>query len=353
MKILLVIGSLGNGGKERQFVECLRFLKSNGVSFCVVTFCKNQHYSNTVSSLTHLFFELTKRPTRFEPFFTIWGPILTFKPDIVHTWDSLSSLYSYLPSKFCGSSFIDNSIQDAGVDKGLHYLMKRIFIQIADLSIGNSIAGLKYYKSPGRVLYNAIDPDRFYQRDRLDEFNIIKASSFSDFKDHLTFLKAARILLEQGLVDNVYLAGDGINRLKYEKVVADSFGNYASRVWFLGAVENIEDLLAKCKIGVLCSTSKFGEGVSNSLLEYMSAGLVAIGTNVGATSEIIENGENGFLIKEGEFEAIVEIVERVKSDRELFDRITKNAKITIEEKFLYSRNFKILLEIYQNYASAH
>lgn len=346
-KILFITDGLSNGGKERQLVETIKYLKQKDFVVGLITFNKDQHYSKIVEDLVDHSWFLKKRPTRLEPFFCIWKPIFDFNPDIVHTWDSLSSLYSYLPAKLARAKFVDNSIQDAGIDKGLNYLIKRLFIRLADVAIGNSIAGFKYYHSTGELVYNAIDPKRFFSDTGTSEFNIIKASSFSDYKDQATFLSASKILLEKGIVDFVYLAGDGIHKTKYQKYVWDNFGLCAEKVIFLGAVLDVETWLAKCRVGALCSTSKYGEGVSNSVLEYMSAGMVAIGTNIGGTSEIIQDGVNGFLIEEGDYHTIVDIVIKVKSDRELFGRIVQNAGFTLEEKFSYSNNCEKLVRIYR------
>lgn len=347
-RIIFVINSINSGGKERQLVEILRYLTQNGIIVGVVTFSEENDYDSTVGQYAAYYKKLAKRPTRLEPVFTIWPCFAEFKPDLIHTWDSLSSFYSFLPSFFLRIKLIDGSIRDAGVDNGIFYWFKRFFLRNSDLVVSNSNAGLKYYNLKGEVLYNSIDTSRFSKPDYdSDDFNIIMTANFTDYKDQLTFIKAAIILKNEGFVDNIYLAGSGPNLEKFKGYIIDKAFDIKASFHFIGSVNNIETYLAKCKVGVLCSTSKYGEGVSNSVLEYMAAGLVAIGTNIGGTSEIIEDGINGFLTNEGDSESIVAIVKKVKTDENLFREITQNAKNTITEKFSYEKNCGKIVNLYR------
>ncbi len=58
--------------------------------------------------------------------------------------------------------------------------------------------------------------------------------------------------------------------------------------------ERVAEVLAKCHI--LCLPSD-NEGMSNAVLEGMASGLVLLLTDVGGTEELLEDGENGYLIK--------------------------------------------------------
>lgn len=348
IRVLYIIDGLHGGGKERQLVEIIRsFVQNGSLSVGVITFNRNKHYSEIVKNLVPYFVELKKRPTRLEPLFSIWKHISEFKPNIIHTWDSLSSFYSWLPSRVLKINLIDGSIRDAGIEKGWQLVMKKFFLLRADKIIANSNAGLSAYNVKGEVLHNAINPARFTIKQIGDKFNIIMTANFTDYKDQKTFIDAAAKLKYDGIIDNVYLAGEGPHRLKYVQYINNSFPQIKDSFRFLGSVSNIEAILSECRVGVLCSTSKFGEGVSNSILEYMAAGLIAIGTDIGGTPEIIEDGINGFMVKEGDSDAIVRIVKKVRGDNDLANRIIRNAKVTIESKFSYEKNCEKLIEIYK------
>lgn len=348
IRVLYIIDGLHGGGKERQLVELLRiFSKSNDFLIGVITFSKNKHYSKTVKILAPFFVELRKRPTRLEPFISIWWHILRFKPDIIHTWDSLASLYSWLPIKLLSIKYIDGSIRDAGIEKGWQLFLKMFFLRQANLVISNSLAGLSYYKINGYVVYNAIDMKRFHENMSHLNGSMIMVANFTEYKDHYTFIKAAKRLVENGFVGNIYLAGDGPRKESIINYINNFDFSITEKIYFLGLVDNIELYLSNCRYGILCSTSKFGEGVSNSVLEYMAAGLIPIATDIGGTNEIIVNGINGFLINEGDESEIVNLITMLEMNPELRSNIVNNARSTVRSKFSYTENYQKLTTLYK------
>lgn len=346
ISILFIIDGLRGGGKERQLVEILRSFDKSRFKIGVVTFNDNQHYSKQVALLANYFRFISKQPTHFEPLFCIWKCYREFKPDIVHTWDSLSSFYSYIPSKFFRVKIIDGSIRDAGIEKGWQKKFNRFFLKRANLVLANSFAGLKAYKVGGSVIYNAIDQDRFILKNENDEVNLIMVANFTDYKDHQTFLRAAIQLLNENVIDNVYLLGDGPNLFKYIALIEREYPAISKRVFFPGSVTNVEEYLAICSIGVLCSTTEHAEGLSNSVLEYMAAGLIAIVTDLGGSCEIIEHGKNGFLIQPDNPEEIVNIVKLLKEDTNLTICLRENARETVKQKFELKKNIGLLEKTY-------
>ena len=71
-----------------------------------------------------------------------------------------------------------------------------MIIKLADAVIGNSEAGLLYYKvKNGNVVYNAIDKNRFNKSPQ-NTGNIVMVASFSNYKDYTTYLLASKLLIE-------------------------------------------------------------------------------------------------------------------------------------------------------------
>lgn len=88
--------------------------------------------------------------------------------------------------------------------------------------------------------------------------------------------------------------GDGENLKKVKKLASDL--NISERIEFLGNVKNPDEYYKKAKIFAFTSNS---EGFPNALGEAMSSGLACISFDCEAgPSELVDNGENGFLIKE-------------------------------------------------------
>lgn len=347
IKLLYFIDGFFAGGKERQFIEILRHLDREIYTIGIVTFNKDLFYTETAKALADYFIEIDKTK-KLKPFISVWKPINKFKPDIIHTWDYLSSLYVYLPSRIRRIKFINGSIQDVGIEKGWKRLAKNLMLKLADIAMSNSVTGLKNYKVKGEYIYNAIDLSRFKKNNSAAEFNVIKLASFSEYKDYKTFIDAAIALLRQKIADYIYIAGDGPYKEEYQSYVKKTAPELSEKLIFLGAIYNVEDYLCNCRIGVLCSTIKYGEGISNSVLEYMAAGLVPIVTDIGASWEIINHGENGFLIPPESVRDIVEKTQFIKNNPELALKMTDKAFETVSTKFNYSANISKLDKIYRN-----
>jgi glycosyltransferase involved in cell wall biosynthesis len=64
-----------------------------------------------------------------------------------------------------------------------------------------------------------------------------------------------------------------------------------------GAIANVREVLQSFDIGVLSSAS---EGLSNTALEYLQAGLATVLSNTGGNPEIVTHGKNGLLFTPGD-----------------------------------------------------
>src|SRR5262249_6636053 len=72
-----------------------------------------------------------------------------------------------------------------------------------------------------------------------------------------------------------------------------------------GSVSDVAGFLRTVDIAVLPSHS---EGMSNALLEYMSAGRAVIATAVGANPKLIQHGRSGLIVPPGDEAGLVEAI---------------------------------------------
>ncbi|OGV91088.1 hypothetical protein A3A66_01330 [Microgenomates group bacterium RIFCSPLOWO2_01_FULL_46_13] len=75
------------------------------------------------------------------------------------------------------------------------------------------------------------------------------------------------------------------------------------------------------------------EGLPNSLLERMAAGMVVVATRHGGMSEAIEDGANGFLVKEADEEELAKRLVYLLNHQEDWVRLGKAARLTIEKNY--------------------
>ncbi len=116
-------------------------------------------------------------------------------------------------------------------------------------------------------------------------------------------------------------AEPGYARAMQEKV---SVHGLQSTVHFHGPLDN-EELIAKFKSAHVLVVPSSYEGFGIVYLEGMAFGLPAIGTTAGAASEIISDGETGFLIPPDDAKTLAERLSMLAKDRELLARMSVKA----------------------------
>ena len=89
----------------------------------------------------------------------------------------------------------------------------------------------------------------------------------------------------------------------------------------------------------------YREGFGLSLMEAGAMGVPSIATNIIGCSEVIEEGKTGLLIPAHSSSAIVEAVERLYNDKELYDTLRLNSRDSIVNRY----EQKALWNMYRDY----
>jgi glycosyltransferase involved in cell wall biosynthesis len=101
---------------------------------------------------------------------------------------------------------------------------------------------------------------------------------------------------------------------------------------FTGMREDVPEILAAAAVSVLPS---YSEGVSNTLLESMAAGVPVVATRVGGTPEVIEDGQHGLLTPPGDARAIADSVCAVLMSPFLAARLGVQARERVVREFSF------------------
>ena len=127
-----------------------------------------------------------------------------------------------------------------------------------------------------------------------------------------------------------HIIGDGPERKNLE-LLASALG-VGAHIKFFGNVpyEEISKYLWSVSVFVRPSRS---EGMGNSFVEALAAGLPVIGTPVGGIPDIIEDGKTGLFSKPENPEDLAEKILAVLRDSRLKDRIRKAGKAMVEKRF--------------------
>src|SRR5690606_941202 len=114
LKILMLIDSLTSGGKERRFVELLKGLKNcNGISCEVVVLSNEVHYKEIYDLNFPLHFLTRNLKKDIRIFQQLYFICRRFSPDIIHSWESMCTVYALPTAKILGIKLINAMIADA------------------------------------------------------------------------------------------------------------------------------------------------------------------------------------------------------------------------------------------------
>jgi glycosyltransferase involved in cell wall biosynthesis len=104
----------------------------------------------------------------------------------------------------------------------------------------------------------------------------------------------------------------------------------ADHVYLAGFRSDVKEILKQSTIGILSSDS---EGLSNTIIEYMAAGLPVVCTEVGGNVELIEHNKQGFLFKPGDYQELASCLMSLIQDRKLAGTLGQAAAQRALEKF--------------------
>ncbi len=210
----------------------------------------------------------------------------------------------------------------------------------------------KYCKIVGnnkiKCIYNGVDKDLFYNEKHTifnkKEIFITMAGRITNEKGQLNCLKSLIPLLKTNSNIILCFAGDGDDKTvsKLHSIVEKNNVN-KSQVKFLGFVKDMNELWGKTDIGIVYS--KF-EAFGRVTVEAKMAGALVIGFNSGGTSELIEDGVDGFLFDDDTrslSETVKFTLENINKSRIIADTGRKRAT----KIFTSENNAKQVVNLYK------
>ena len=113
--------------------------------------------------------------------------------------------------------------------------------------------------------------------------------------------------------------------------------------------EKVREFYRQADVLVLPS---YSEGMATVLLEAMQAGTLVIATDVGASREVVVDGETGWLIQPGRVSAVAEAIRKASElNDEDYQRCSQNCLSRVRENFEEEKVCQRLIEILRQVAS--
>lgn len=191
-----------------------------------------------------------------------------------------------------------------------------------------------------------VDPERFCPRPTPamdDAFEVICVGRLVPAKGQHILVSAIDRLVREGRPIRLRLVGDGPDRESLEADVAAR--GLHDHVVFEGAVnqDRIRELYAGAHAFALAS---FAEGIPVVLMEAMSMEIPCVTTCITGIPELIRNEVDGLLVSPSDEDALAGALARLMDEPDLAERLGRDGRRRVQEKYHLGRNTQRLGEIF-------
>lgn len=351
--IMMIIGSLGAGGKERQLILHLKSLKAQKkYSTVLVVMNPGGKREKEAAKYSDGFIKI-ERKFRIN-LLSVLGQLIRIKKqyqvDIVHSWGSgLWDLISLLFTKYYRIPFLHNGIQSAPQKLSFSDHLSRFSALFANEIVANSHAGLSAFgltnNPKSKVIFNGMDLERFQNYAITQEHDdLCMVANFREEKDHQTLIKAIPCIRKSFPSVRLYLVGHDYGTLEENKKLVQDL-RLENNVTFVTDTLNPEPYIASSKV---CLLATHGEGISNVLLEYMALKKPIIVSNNGGNPEVVVNGLNGYLVEPQSIGEICTKTIELLTNQQIAIHMGLVGRKIVEEKFSLAKMENEFCKIYDN-----
>lgn len=355
LRLLNTVNNFGIGGTEGQIHQLTQDLNKNLFD---IRFACLKKYGPYLGEL-----EQWQLPVQEFPIRTFFNPVTywqilrlaafmrTHQIHISHSYNFYANLISVPAARLAGVPLVIASIRDRGVylsDRQRHVqkwicsLADRVLVNAETIKVWLTEQGVSDHKIT--VINNGLALSPFDSPALTSDIRlelglpanarlIIMLARLNPQKGIHEFLEAAALVKKNHPDTHFLIVGESlvskngtVERDKdYHNVLyqqAETLG-ISQCTWFLGHRRDTASLLLQSNISVLPS---YSEGLSNSLIESMAAGLPLVATDVGGNKELVKDGVNGFLVPIRDVHSLATAIDSILSDPALAESFGQASK---------------------------
>jgi sugar transferase (PEP-CTERM/EpsH1 system associated) len=372
--VVNIIYALGTGGMENGLVNIINRTPPQRYRHAIICLTQAYDFARRITVPGVEVYELHKADGQdWSVYRRLYRLLRKLDPQIVHT-RNLAALDSQLPAFFLRSAKQvhgehGRDIYDLDGTNWKYLQLRKAMRLFIDhyIAVSRDLEGW-LLNSAGIAssrltqIYNGVDSDKFaplgigrpdsllperYDPGANKRCVIGTVGRLVAVKDQQLIIQAVVLLLERNpewqSILRVILVGDGpLHEELTQQIHAAGLDDI---VWMTGDRDDIPELLQEIDIFVLPS---LGEGISNTILEAMSAGLPIVASDVGGTPELVEDGVNGTLFAVGDKGAFADALAPLIDSSEQRKKLGENAQRRVMERFDWSRTVASYLKVYDD-----
>jgi L-malate glycosyltransferase len=342
--IFLLVNSLETGGTERQFSELAKALRSRNMPVHLACLLNKGGFSEQLGEIAE--FDLGGSLYGLQSLRARWRlcrHLHQLGVKVAHAFDFYSNLTLIPAAKFAGVRVIGSHRQLGDLLTAAQLRAQLAMFMLCDRVVCNSRSAAERLVEAGlprrkiAVISNGLSLAAFEDAapalacvNGMVRIGMI-ARMNAEYKNHRSFLQAAKILSERFSNLEFIFAGDGPLRLGLEKEVADL--GLHGRFQFLRDRRDISAVLHALDISVVPSLS---ESLSNVMLESMAAGVPVVATDVGGNPEIGGHGR-ALLVPASDTPALAAAIGKLIEDGALRKSMAREAQKFVRSMFSMDR----------------
>ena len=219
---------------------------------------------------------------------------------------------------------------------------------------------LKYYnvkEDKIRVIHNGVDIHKFAPPEDKEkvkqelglsnkDFNILSVGRLYARKGLFTLIKSVSIVAKKYRHVKLIISGKGQkNEMKKLVDYAEKLG-IRSNILFTGYFPDAK-LPKLYQAADIFAFSTFYENLPFAVLEALSSRLPVVTTNVGGIPEMIEDGENGFLVPPANSAALADRILYLIGNPDEASEMANKARETVEKRFDWRLIVKKVMKVYR------
>lgn len=355
--ILLLLDGMSAGGLERQIVEllkgmrdCPRFRMFLGVLM------KGGERENEAKMYADVMLPI-KQGSGYD--LTLAWSLLRFIPEYqihcIHSFGSVADLSAIFAGKMKNIPVINGSVRSAPPHLYGRHRISRWSMPFATWIVANSHAGLKAFgvdRLPNTsVIYNGMAMERFGAVEHMARRNgpeLCMVANFTQKKDQEALVRAFPLLKSRYPGARLTLVGRGEKKKGELTEMIESLGLNGD-IELATSSDHPEQYIQRSDVCILLTNPDVhGEGISNSIMEYMAMAKPVVATDCGGNGELIEDGRTGFLVSDHRPETIFHHVDTLLRDIEMAVRIGERGRERINRLFSLETMIDNYRKLYEN-----
>jgi glycosyltransferase involved in cell wall biosynthesis len=374
IKILYILEAT-SGGTQKHVIDIAKKIDKSKFQIDIIfSIYRNKYFIEESNGIFNMMYGLPiQRGASFSDLFNIIrirNIIKANKYDIVHCHSTKAGfvgrlaaflsrhpnvIYSPHGFMFCDTRIKLKRLLYLKLEKYLGFLTNKIIAVSGserDLALHHQIVPNKKIIT----LYNSIDPSDYEDFDYENKVQE-KLRNNSEIilgtvgrlyyqKDPLTLIKSFKIINDRFPNTRLIIVGNG--PLEKECILLINELKLDNKIDLAGFQKNSKIYYQMFDIFML---SSHYEGLPYSLLEAMTMGIPAVGTDVVGIKDLILHGETGYLVREGDYKELASAVTKMLENPDLLTILSQNAKNRAKMEFNFVEGIKEYQDFYSNQCS--